>query len=584
MSRLYSMNAGIEPVAVTSIDVPLKAVPITLPPLSASTKQILASMEETHRSQERPSTSSSLTSRASSMSMSISETSSSSQHLPSNAHAIMSFDKSQLKSTFSSSLAPRSGVLLSQAGPHASHSISMKLQLSSLPATPTTQTHDPISDLNTSEIRLPNGVNDSVAPSGSGILQDSTDFMSQDRTRNNGNHSKPDLDVRIEQLDAMYANGSSNKRLKNTYMMPDGTLVSGKGLGRGRPGIKRGPRHFKGSSQSMSEMPAPQIIPAGVLNGKKRKRLESNPDSNKDEKENAIVQSESGSDSEHYDPQASQTRSGRQTQKPTAFVPDSENPAAKKPKLVEKKAPIPIIKKKDYRGKERNALCEHCLRGHGPLGNAIVFCDGCNRCWHQRCHGPMISRDIIVDTAREWFCTTCEAALAKARKPGRGRPRKRSISNGLAPALIQTSHTIVPPMNLAVLVSGQHLSIEQRQHYLQTLPRDTLIELLIHATHLAPDIPVFDPALLRELKPVREMPLPGSNRDTSSASAPGQDIYASGDDGYYSDENAKLYPKPGHGVKLPPESEDLDMLLEGPDCRTFSHWVRPPTSAENGMK
>lgn len=31
-------------------------------------------------------------------------------------------------------------------------------------------------------------------------------------------------------------------KLRNKYVMPDGTVVNGKGLGRGRPGIKRGPR------------------------------------------------------------------------------------------------------------------------------------------------------------------------------------------------------------------------------------------------------------------------------------------------------------------------------------------------------
>ena len=48
------------------------------------------------------------------------------------------------------------------------------------------------------------------------------------------------------------------------------------------------------------------------------------------------------------------------------------------------------------------------------------------------------------------------------------------------------------------------------------------------------------------------------------------------DEGYddHFDEHAALYPKPGEGIQLPPDRVDLNMLLEGPDSRTFSHWVR----------
>lgn len=56
-------------------------------------------------------------------------------------------------------------------------------------------------------------------------------------------------------------------------------------------------------------------------------------------------------------------------------------------------------------------------------------------------------------------------------------------------------------------------------------------------------------------------------------------LNADDDEGYYDnyDELALVYAKPGEGVYdlvLPPESADLNMLLEGPESRTFSHWVR----------
>jgi len=50
------------------------------------------------------------------------------------------------------------------------------------------------------------------------------------------------------------------------------------------------------------------------------------------------------------------------------------------------------------------------------------------------------------------------------------------------------------------------------------------------------------------------------------------------DEGYYDDfdEMALLYPKPGQGayeLGMGPESEDLGIMLEGPECVTFSHVV-----------
>jgi hypothetical protein len=48
-----------------------------------------------------------------------------------------------------------------------------------------------------------------------------------------------------------------------------------------------------------------------------------------------------------------------------------------------------------------------CDRGHSTISNVIVFCDGCNRAWHQWCHDPHISREVVDVPERAWFCTRC---------------------------------------------------------------------------------------------------------------------------------------------------------------------------------
>lgn len=93
------------------------------------------------------------------------------------------------------------------------------------------------------------------------------------------------------------------------------------------------------------------------------------------------------------------TKSGRQVQKPAPYNPSS---------------PASTHKRKNY-GKRtpEQALCKVCTRGLSPQKNQIVFCDGCNFCWHQLCHDPYIDDDFVSNETRSWFCSRC---LAKREK------------------------------------------------------------------------------------------------------------------------------------------------------------------------
>lgn len=120
--------------------------------------------------------------------------------------------------------------------------------------------------------------------------------------------------------------------------------------------------------------------------GGKRKRAEAEDD-------------DDSSGSEIFTPTALTTKSGRNIQKPTAFVPPPQpSPTA-----------VPAYKKKrTFRRNPESAVCKICLRGVSPASNMIVFCDGCNTPYHRYCHQPPIDQSVIDEVDKEWFCKQCE--------------------------------------------------------------------------------------------------------------------------------------------------------------------------------
>ena len=52
---------------------------------------------------------------------------------------------------------------------------------------------------------------------------------------------------------------------------------------------------------------------------------------------------------------------------------------------------------------------------------------------------------------------------------------------------------------------------------------------------------------------------------------------AEAEDEYYEEDDVLPYPKAGNGIQLPPESEDINILLDD-DIVTFSHsWMKGST-------
>ncbi|KAK7943338.1 uncharacterized protein PG986_012451 [Apiospora aurea] len=146
------------------------------------------------------------------------------------------------------------------------------------------------------------------------------------------------------------------------------------------------------------------------------------------------------------------TKSGRQVQKPIQFTP-AQAAAASKKKHYGKRTP-------------EQALCKVCTRGLSPASNQIVFCDGCNVCWHQLCHDPYIDDEFVSDESRSWFCRGCSAKKEKQLA------KKKSV-NGFKG------------------VSWANKSAEQKRNHLSNLQPAQLVNMVMYALELHPDLPIF---------------------------------------------------------------------------------------------
>jgi len=131
--------------------------------------------------------------------------------------------------------------------------------------------------------------------------------------------------------------------------------------------------------------------------GKRKRTQESESLSEEEESDGEMSQLGGDSDDEDGGSVASLpkiTQSGRQVNKPSAYVPASYEPSPKKRGTQSQR-------------KQEQALCKRCGRGNSPDKNMIVFCDGCNLCWHQLCHDPAITEETVKDEVSPWFCTDC---------------------------------------------------------------------------------------------------------------------------------------------------------------------------------
>ncbi|KAL9110806.1 MAG: hypothetical protein Q9187_008003, partial [Circinaria calcarea] len=165
-------------------------------------------------------------------------------------------------------------------------------------------------------------------------------------------------------------------------------------------GRARGPRRGNRGGRPRGSRAA-----RGSMRGGKRKRA-SEDDEEGDEKDDTDA-------SETFTPLPTQSRSGRKIFQAATNIPiikiDDQSPAPS-PSLAVPVSTVAIRGKR--RGRYRRlpgaaAVCKNCGRGHSPASNMIVFCDGCNKPWHQYCHDPPIRGDMAQIEEKEWFCADC---------------------------------------------------------------------------------------------------------------------------------------------------------------------------------
>lgn len=147
----------------------------------------------------------------------------------------------------------------------------------------------------------------------------------------------------------------------------------------------------------------------GARAGIKRKRMKSESPLSSEESE---AMSKLGGDSDSDDAESVTelpkiTQSGRHIVKPAPFVPAISEPTRRN-RAPSKRA-------------QEQALCKRCGRGHSPQKNMIVFCDGCNLGWHQMCHDPIVSEEMVNDESSSWYCLDC--CKKKGIKPANSDPK-----------------------------------------------------------------------------------------------------------------------------------------------------------------
>ncbi|KAI9691372.1 MAG: hypothetical protein M1820_009709 [Bogoriella megaspora] len=218
-------------------------------------------------------------------------------------------------------------------------------------------------------------------------------------------------------------------------------------------------------------------------------------------------ESSAGSDiSASYTPLTTTTKSGRNVQKPTQFAPsDPSPPQGTKRKRVGKRI-------------FESSVCHVCKRGSSPNSNMIVFCDGCNTPYHQYCHDPPISGEVIRIVDKEWFCAPCmrskEPSPPKVPAPVEAPNASASLSTDQATsAAISNEETPPtasenqdsdskrvhrPGSSSDINISGNQAKLGgiELTEYLLACSHSTLTSLLLAASESHPDLALFPSGIL----------------------------------------------------------------------------------------
>lgn len=65
-------------------------------------------------------------------------------------------------------------------------------------------------------------------------------------------------------------------------------------------------------------------------------------------------------------------------------------------------------------------VCKICSKPTSRAPNKIVFCDGCDTPYHQKCHQPPIDKKVLNDPDAQWFCAACSANRTSVQPVSKG--------------------------------------------------------------------------------------------------------------------------------------------------------------------
>lgn len=191
------------------------------------------------------------------------------------------------------------------------------------------------------------------------------------------------------------------------------------------------------------------------------------------------------------------SRTGRVVKPPTSFAPAPATSTGKR--------------KPGFRKKEANIVCVHCGRGSSPGSNQIVFCDGCNATWHQKCSDPPIPDEVIEVRDKEWFCTKCKPVRRPSTKVQSSKaPGKKKTKAAPASSKIQHQPRQAPGLD----VGGNQFTTDEKRGYLAALSHAQLVELVVKIAAQNPTVAIF-PANLGNLPASQFAGQPTTDADTT---------------------------------------------------------------------
>ncbi|CAB4441629.1 unnamed protein product [Rhizophagus irregularis] len=134
---------------------------------------------------------------------------------------------------------------------------------------------------------------------------------------------------------------------------------------------------------------------------------------------------------------------------------------------------------------EDNIVCTICCDGTSAKQNWIVFCDKCDAPYHQLCHKPKIEDIVVQDSQTEWICAKCKISP---------RSNKRIKVDNKSPEIQEINENKGHGQDLISI--GTVLTREQKVEYLSSLSQDVLVNLLLLAEQIEPNIPLYPANIL----------------------------------------------------------------------------------------